>query len=167
MFCYAQLFTCCYAHGPGAQLSKTQCLSTPADEDFMCGVLYIQATGALLYLAMCTCLDIAYTVGVLCCFNNNPGPAHWKAVKHLLHYICSTLDYQIEYSAKATALAPMGLLFQAFSDTNHGGNNNNGCSTTGTLLFITGGVVSWSSCLQSIVALSTTDAEFVATSETG
>jgi hypothetical protein len=49
----------------------------------------------------------------------------------------------------------------------HGGNLDNGHSTTGTLLMVAGGAVSWASQLQSIVALSTTKAEFVAASETG
>jgi hypothetical protein len=30
--------------------------------------------------------------------NNNTGEAHWKAVKHLFHYIKGTLDYSITYS---------------------------------------------------------------------
>ena len=60
----------------------------------MRNIPYIQATGALLYLALCTRPDIAYLVGVLCRFNSNPGPAHWKAVKHLLRYVRGTLDHQ-------------------------------------------------------------------------
>ncbi|KAF5385137.1 hypothetical protein D9615_001088 [Tricholomella constricta] len=162
---------CSSSHIPnpaaGLKLSKAQCATSPADIEYMRSVPYIQATGALLYLAMCTRPDIAYTVGVLCRFNTNPGPAHWKAVKHLLRYIRGTLDYRIEYSATAAALAPTGSLFQAFSDADHGGNIDNGRSTTGTLLLVAGGAVSWFSRLQSVVALSTTEAEFVAASETG
>jgi len=57
--------------------------------------------------------------------------------------------------------------FYAFSDADHGGNLDNRRSTTGTLLTVAGGAVSWASRLQSIVALSTTKAEFVTASETG
>lgn len=152
---------------PGAKLSKDQCPISQADKDFMRNVPYIQATGALLYLAMCTRPDIAYPVGVLCRFNMNPGPAHWKAVKHLLRYIRGTLDYRIEYSAAAAALQPSASIFQAFSDADHGGNTDTGRSTTGTLLVLAGGAVSWFARLQSVIALSTTEAEFIAASETG
>ena len=148
---------------PNIRLSKSQSPQTPEEEE-MWTIPYIQVTGALLYLALCTWPDIAYSVGVLCRFNSNPGLAHWKAVKHLLHYVHGTLDYHIEYSASAASSSPSPFL--AFSDADHGGNLDNGHSTTGSLITIAGGAVSWSSRLQSIVALSTTEAEFVAASET-
>ena len=92
-------------------------------------------------------------------------PTHWKAVKHLLRYICGTLDYHIEYSATAADHAPQ--LFKTFSDADHGRNVDNGRSRTGMVLTIAGGAVSWSSKLQSVVLHSTTEAEFIAASETG
>ena len=44
---------------------------------------YLSAVGTLQYLATSTCPDISFAVGVLACFNTNPGIEHWKAVKHL------------------------------------------------------------------------------------
>ena len=38
-------------------------------------------------LATSTRPDISYAVGVLACFNKNPGIDHWKAVKHLFRYL--------------------------------------------------------------------------------
>ena len=104
-------------------------------------------------------------MGVLCRFNSNPGLEHWKAIKHLLRYVRGTLDYKIEYSAAAST--PSTNFFTTFSDADHGGNLDNGRSTTGTLLMMAGGAVSWSSRIQTIVAQSTTEAEFVAGSESG
>lgn len=101
---------------------------------------YIQATGALLYLAMCTCPDIAYAVGVLCRYNACPGPGHWKVVKHLFRYIRGTLDYRIEYSADAVASSPSP--FIAYTDADHGGNPDNGRSTSSSILMVAGGAVS-------------------------
>ena len=54
-------------------------------KDYMATVPYINAVGALMHLAISTRPDIVYAVGVLCRFSANPGPAHWKAVKHLFH----------------------------------------------------------------------------------
>jgi hypothetical protein len=51
-------------------------------------VPYVSAVGTLMYLAIATRPDIAFAVGVLCRFMANPGPEHWKAVKHLFHYLC-------------------------------------------------------------------------------
>lgn len=150
---------------PGVRLSKADSPQTPDEAEEMRSVPYIQATGALLYLAMCTRPDIAYAVGVLCRFNASPGPKHWQAVKHLLRYVRGTLDYKIEYSADAANSSPSP--FVAYADADHGGNPDNGRSTTGSILMVAGGTVSWMSKLQTLVALSTTEAEFVAASETG
>ena len=119
----------------------------------------------LLYLAMCMHPDIAFAMSVLCCFNACLRPKHWQAVKHLLLYVHGTLDYRIEYSASLAASPPSP--FITYADVDHGGNPDNGCSTTGLLLLVAGGAVSWISKQQSIVALSTTGAEFVAASKTG
>lgn len=144
------------------RLSKADAPSTQEEIEEMRTVPYIQATGALLYLAMCTRPDIAFAVGVLCRFNSCAGPKHWKAVKHLMRYIRGTLDYKIEYSAN-----PAFPLFAAYTDSDHGGNPDNGRSTSGSILLVAGGAVSWMSKLQTLVALSSTEAEFVAASETG
>ena len=49
-----------------------------------------------------------------------------------------------------------------FSDADHGGNKDNGRSTSGYMVKLGSGVVCWSSKQQSVVALSTTEAEYVA-----
>ena len=111
----------------------------------------------MLYLATCTRPDIARTVGVLARYSKNPGMAHWKAVKHLLRYIKGTLDYKLTYAPDDS-----GELFTAYSDADHGGDRDSGRSTSGYLMKIGTGAVSWSSKLQSTVSLSTTEAEFIA-----
>jgi hypothetical protein len=50
--------------------------------------------------------------------------------------------------------------FHAYSDADHGANLDNGRSTSAYVVKIGSGAVSWSSCLQSIVVLLTTEAEF-------
>ena len=58
-------------------------------------------------------------------------------------------------------------LFAAYTDSDHSSNPDNGCLTSGSILLVTGGAVSWMSRLQTLVALSSTEAEFVAASEIG
>jgi len=129
----------------------------------MRSVPYLQAVGSLMYLAVSTRPDIAYSVGVLARFNQNPGPLHWKAVKHLFRYLKGTIDYKLTYSG----LYPSSELFTTYSDADHAGNPDNGCSTSGYVVKMGNGAVSWSSRLQGIVELSTTEAEFVAATSAG
>jgi hypothetical protein len=58
-------------------------------------------------------------------------------------------------------------MFTSYSDADHGGNPDNGRSTGGYILKIGSGAVSWSSKLQSLVALSTTEAEYIAAVDAG
>lgn len=148
---------------PNIKLTKEMGAFTDVEKEAMAAFPYIQATGALLYLALCTCPDIAYVVGVLCRFNSNPGPKHWKALKRLLQFVAGTLDYRIEYSAEAALLGPE--LFKTYSDADHGPDN--GKSTTRSVIILASSAVDWTSKLQSIIAMSTTEAEFIVASITG
>jgi hypothetical protein len=102
-------------------------------------------------------------VGVLARFSKNPGLAHWNAVKHLFRYLKGTLDYKLTYSPSPSP----SQLFTTYSDADHGGNPDNGRSTSGHIVKLGSGAISWSSRLQSIVALSTTEAEYVAATSAG
>jgi len=51
--------------------------------------------------------------------------------------------------------------FPTYSDADHGGNTNHGKSTGGDLVKLGTGAISWSSKLQSMVALSTMEAEYI------
>jgi hypothetical protein len=88
----------------------------------------------------------------------NPGVNHWKAVKHLFHYLAGTTEDWLTYAPDSL----MPELFVTFSDANHAGKTDYGCSTSGYVAKIGTGAVSWSSKTESIGALSTTEAEFVA-----
>ena len=57
--------------------------------------------------------------------------------------------------------------FFTYSDADHGGDVDNGKSTGGYLVTVAGGAVSWASKLQSVVALSSTEAEYIAAVDSG
>ena len=122
---------------PGSRLSTSMSPQNDAEASEMRQYPYISVVGSLMYLAVTTRPDIAYAAGVLARFNSNPGPAHWQA-------------------ANIT-----------YSDADHGGNPDNGKSTGGYVVKIGSGVVSWSSKLQPLVALSTTEAEHISAVEAG
>jgi hypothetical protein len=87
------------------KLSHAMCPSTPEELAEMKDIPYINAVGALMFLAVSTRPDIAYAVGVLCCFMANPGMAHWCAVKHLFRYIKGMLDHALLVLTLLTLLA--------------------------------------------------------------
>ena len=147
---------------PGSKLSTSMAPSSLEDITFMKPVPYLSAVGSLMYLAITTRPDISYAVGVLARFNSNPGPIHWKAVKHAFRYLKGTMDLKLSYGPTEDKSQDPIL---TYSDADHGGNTDNGKSTGGYLVKLGTGAVSWSSKLQTMVALSTTEAEYVAAVE--
>ena len=124
---------------PGQHLDASMAPSTLDEVEFMCQTPYLSAVGAL-YLAITTCPDITNAVSILAHFNSNPGPIHWKAVKHLFRYLKGTMELKLVYKPTTSSE-----LFTSFSDADHGGSKDNGRSTGGYLIKVGSGAVSWSS----------------------
>src|SRR3979490_2563382 len=61
---------------PGLKLSSSMSPTTPEEIAEMKNIPYASAVGSIMYLSVATRPDIAYAVGVLCRFNQNPGMAH-------------------------------------------------------------------------------------------
>ena len=148
---------------PGTSLSEDDCPSTPADFEEMRHVPYISAVGSLLYLAIATRPDIAYTVGVLARYNTRPGKTHWAAVKHLFRYLKGSLDVELTLSPDTTTSEQ----FVVYSDADHGGDKSTGYSTGAYVVKMGTGAISWRSKLQGVVTLSTTEAEYIAAVHAG
>ena len=70
--------------------------------------LYSQLVGSLIYMTH-TCPNIAFTVGMVYCFMREPHELHWKASKHILHYIQGTHTHGIHYAA-GTGLQLVGYI---------------------------------------------------------
>ena len=147
---------------PGTILTKEMAPSTADELEYMRNVPYLSAIGSLQYLATMTRSDIAHVVAYLARFNSNPGPKHWEALKHLLRYLKGTLEHKMHYSGE------LGLdVFTTYCDASHGDCKDTGRSTGGYTTIMAGGAIGWSSKLQGIVALSTTEAEFIAAVDAG
>lgn len=58
---------------------------------------YRQAIGSLMYLMQATRPDLAFAVGVLARFSENPGPEHVRALKRIIRYLKGTLKMGIKY----------------------------------------------------------------------
>ena len=90
----------------------------------------------------------------------NPGEEHWKAAKRILRYIKGTIDYGITFDGNEET----DVKLPGYVDADWGSNPNGRKSQSGYLFTICGGVISWASKKQSVVALSSTEAEYIAAS---
>jgi len=118
---------------------------------------YRSAIGSLMYLMICTRPDIAYAVGKLSRYCENPTQAHWSAVKRIFRYIKGTQN-----SGLTLRLSGMFDLV-GYCDADWGGCLRTRKSTDGVLFVLAGTAISWKSKRQSIVALSTCEAEYIVT----
>ena len=69
----------------------------PATENdlFKDASLYRATIGLLMYAAIGTRPNLTFSVQKLAQFSHAPSKKHWKAVKHVLHYVKGTLDLGI------------------------------------------------------------------------
>lgn len=142
---------------PGHQLSKSMAPKNNEERAFMRDVPYRQLVGALMYLAVATRPDIAHLVGVLARFSADPGPIHWKALKHLCRYVQGTKDYKLSYAPDPC----QSEMFLTFADADFGGDVDSKRSTSSMVVKMGTGAISWRSRLQTIITLSTTEAEYI------
>ncbi|KAL5761263.1 hypothetical protein ACOSQ2_020101 [Xanthoceras sorbifolium] len=140
------------------RLSKEQSPKTEEERTHMAKVPYASAIGSLMYAMVCTRPDIAQAVGAVSRYMNNPGKIHWEAVKWILRYLRGTTNKTLCFKGGDTTLT-------GYVDADLAGNVDIRKSTTGYVYTLGGTAVSWVSQLQKILALSTTEAEYVAVTE--
>ena len=124
--------------------------------------LYRIKVGSLLYLACWTRPDISFSVSELSRFVSAPCQTHSVAVNHLLRYLKGTCNLGLTFS-KSSSQGAINQLW-GFVDSDWAGCQDTRKSTSGYALMLNGAAISWKSKLQTVVALSTAEAEFVAAS---
>ena len=145
---------------PGVHLSKSQSPTVEEDKDDMVNVPYRELIGSLMYAAVATRPDIAHAITALSQFLENHGRAHWQAAQRVLKYLKGTADFGLTYgladSVGMPAGKPVGYTNVDFASQEHRH------SVLGYAFLIHGGAVSWSSKMQAVIALSSTEAEYIA-----
>jgi hypothetical protein len=106
-----------------------------------------------------TRLDICFVVNTLSQFMVEPRRVHWVAAKHVLRYLCGTVDYGLDY------LRGDRVRLVGYTDSDWTGCVNDRKSTSGCF-GLGSTVVSWFSWKQKSVALSSAEVEYMATSQT-
>ncbi|GJR12199.1 retrovirus-related pol polyprotein from transposon TNT 1-94 [Tanacetum coccineum] len=121
---------------------------------------HFKLIGSVMYVMVCTRPNIAHVVEVVSRFKSNPGKEHWEVVKWLLRYLKGTSKATLCFSRKEVVL-------EGFFDSHYGGYLDSGKSTMGYIFIVDGTIVSWMSRIQKCVAMSTTEAKYMAIVEAG
>ncbi|OAE22853.1 hypothetical protein AXG93_4703s1030 [Marchantia polymorpha subsp. ruderalis] len=158
---------------PHFKLSAAQCPTDVVEKGKMSCVPYEQAVGSLMYLMVCTRPDIAFAMGKVSrisikgdlqlgtCLHlvvEAQRKVHSEAVKWIMRYLKSTLDYDslfdgILYNAKS--------LFD-YVDGDYGQDLDKRRSRIGYVFTFGGGSINCRSTSKKCVAQSTTEAKYVA-----
>ncbi|XP_031287486.1 secreted RxLR effector protein 161-like [Pistacia vera] len=121
---------------------------------------YANVVGSVMYAMISTQPDLSFAISLLSRFMSNPGFEHWLALKWLFRYINSYVHVGLNYGKRYDSLDLVG-----FVDSDFAGDKDSRKSTTTYVFTLGGNCVSWKSQLQPIVALSTTEAEYVAVTD--
>ena len=134
---------------------------------------YLNVVGSLLHIAQCTRPDIAYAVGALARHSNSVGAQHIRAANRVVQYLYNTRHMYIQYgtdnnSPNEPTVYESGRspnMPEAYADADYAMDKATRRSTSGGIIFLNGGPITWSSKLQPIVALSTAEAEIIAATD--
>ncbi|GJW03248.1 putative ribonuclease H-like domain-containing protein [Tanacetum coccineum] len=117
--------------------------------------LYRSMIGCLMYLTASR-PDIMFAVCLCARFQVTPKVSHLHAVKRIFRY----LKHQPKLGLWYPKDSPFHL--EAFSDSDYAGDNHDRRSTSGGCQYLGRRLVSWQCKKQTIVAISSTEAEYVA-----
>ncbi|KAH8338210.1 hypothetical protein KR067_004339 [Drosophila pandora] len=108
-----------------------------------------------MYLAVISRPDILHSISKLSQRNTDPHVEHESAAKHVLRYLSGTVDLSLHYCKSDGSV-------DGFTDADWANDKLDRKSYSGYTFFMAGGVFSWASAKQSVVALSSTEAEYIA-----
>ncbi|HEV7735995.1 MAG TPA: reverse transcriptase domain-containing protein, partial [Chlamydiales bacterium] len=121
---------------------------------------YQSMVGSLMYAMLGSRPDICFAITKLSQFGSNPTEEHLHAAQRALRYLNATVDFKLVYgTVNSTDI-------EGYSDSDWASDVNNRISTTGYVYALNGGAIAWASRKQRTVALSSTEAEYMALTET-
>jgi hypothetical protein len=118
--------------------------------------------GSLLYLVKLSRPDLCNAVRELSKVMDGATPGQVKELRRLINYVYQTreMGLKMEFSREH----PWEI--EAFSDSDFGGDKDGRKSVSGSIVMVSGVPISWKSKGQNTVSLSSTEAEYIALSET-
>lgn len=134
----------------------SQKLTARSDTEPQQDIPYREAVGALLFLVQGTRPDLAFAVSNVSRFNDKHDETHWAAVKRILRYLKGTTDYSIGYRRGSEDTV------NGYADADWANEQDERRSFSGYVFKLAEGAVAWSCKRQQCVAVSSTEAEYVA-----
>ncbi|GAA5917534.1 uncharacterized protein JCM6883_007146 [Sporobolomyces salmoneus] len=138
---------------------ETSLAKNPSSPPFSDITLYRSAVGALQYAAQLARPDIAAAVRKVAQSLSSPSEEDWTAVKRIFRYLSKTEDFGIVYSRGQS------MEMEVYSDASWADDQENRRSVGAFAVIVAGGVVSWRSKQQALIATSTTESETIALSD--
>ena len=117
---------------------------------------YQSAVGSLMYAMLGSRPDIAYAVSKVSQYSINPDTTHWTAVKRIVRYLAGTPNRGLCYGIQGEG--------NGFTDADWDSGDDRK-SIGGYAFVLNGAAIAWNSKKQSTVALSSTEAEYMALSQ--
>ncbi|CAI7932846.1 unnamed protein product [Closterium sp. NIES-54] len=119
--------------------------------------LYQSIVGSLMYASTTTQPQIAYAVSQLSKVVSCPKAFHLQAAKRVLRYLKGCVKSGIFYPTHSKPQVEL----VGFSDADYAGDSADRKSHTGYVYCLNGAAISWQSKRQPVVALSTTETEYI------
>ncbi|KAL1546622.1 secreted RxLR effector protein 161-like protein [Salvia divinorum] len=144
------------------KLSNDQKPKTDHEMKKMSAIPYANIIGSIMYTMICTRPDVAQAISVANRYMANHGREHWSALKWIMRYLKGSTGYGLRFRSKDCHEEDA---LQGYCDLDYASNRDNRKSQSGYIFNLYGTAISWKSNLQSVVALSTTEAEYIALAE--
>ena len=155
-----------------ANLAKTPAQTTPVGQDtegapFQETWEYASVVGMLMYLANNTRPDIAYATHQCARFTHKPRASHALAIKRIVRYLIGTKDKGLilEPSKEISVDCYVDADFAGLYNIEDSQDPISAKSRTGYILMLSKCPLLWVSKLQTEIALSTMEAEYIALSQ--
>jgi hypothetical protein len=119
---------------------------------------YQQVVGSLMYAMVHTRPDLAFALGKLSQYMQDPSESHWTYLKALMRYVRSSIDLRLYYGPRTKSKLTV------YTDADWAGQKSDRKSTSGGVAMLYSGPVYWISKVQRSVATSSTESEYIAQS---
>ncbi|XP_042056331.1 secreted RxLR effector protein 161-like [Salvia splendens] len=141
------------------KLSKEQAAKGDEERKEMDAIPYSNIIGSLMYLMICTRPDMAHAINATSRYMADYGRQHWSALKWTLRYLGGASNLGILFTDQGRAEEEA---LQGYCDSDYAASIDTRRSQTGYIFTLFGAAICWKSSLQNVVALSTTEAEYIA-----
>lgn len=120
---------------------------------------YRELIGSIMYLMLATRPDLCFAIAYLSRFQDKVDETHWNTLKNVLRFLKGSKGYKLTFKRSPDKDPLLG-----YVDSDYGRDTVDRKSTTGYVFEVFGSTVVWCSRKQQVVALSSTEAEYVAVS---